>query len=315
MGRSCLAALSAWHRFAAVTTVFALLSAWAQPLEAAPKKKKKKPAPAPISAGELDAPTPASAPPAATPAPAPTPAPEPAPTPATPATDTAPEAGSAPATSHHHAADAEPSATLGAKHTFVLDDLSGFRASTTSGIGYAGPIGFSIQSKSLNLFSASGAVAGTETIHTTSIWVAPSADYFLFEHISIGAVIEFAWQSSSYDDNVFGTPTKSQSLPSTVSFTLIPRAGYLLTFGEHLALWPRLGMGFGVLQQNAITQTGASSLSTSTSPTYLLDVDAAVLYRLDSHFFLRAGPEFTWGPGAGLIDFSLAGGFGSFWSL
>lgn len=301
------------RRAAALAAIFALLATWALPVEAAKKKKKKHPA-APTNAGEIDAPA-AAAPPAAAPPPASTPAPatEAAPA-APPATDAAPEATPAPGASHG-APQTEASLPLGAKHTLVLDDLSGFRASTSGGIGYAGPIGFSTQSYSVNVYGATGAVAGTDTIHATTIWFAPSADYFLFDHVSIGAVIELAWNSASYDASIYGTPTKTQSLPSTVNFTIIPRAGYLLALGEHWGLWPRLGMGLGVLQQNAITQAGAASASASSSLTYLLDADVGVLYRLDSRFYLRAGPEFTWGPGAGLIDLSVAGGFGYMWSI
>ena len=47
----------------------------------------------------------------------------------------------------------------------------------------------------------------------------------------------------------------------------------------------------------------------------VVDVDVGVVYRMDSRFYLRAGPEFTWGPGAGLLDFSLAFGFGYLWSI
>jgi hypothetical protein len=298
----------------AAATLLAFLWSAAHPLDAeGAKKKKKKPAPAPAASAtttvELD--TPAAAPPAPAPAPAtPAPAPEAAP----PADKAAPDEAPPPAAAKHAAAP-DRFDPLGAKHTLVLDDLSGFRASTAGGIGYAGPLGFSTQSYSVNVFGANGAVAGTDTIHATTIWLAPSFDYFLFEHLSIGGVLELAWNSSSYDQSIYGTATKSQSLPSTVNFTLVPRVGYMFQLAEHWGLWPRVGMGLGVLQQNAITQAGASTASASSSLTYLLDIDLGVLYRLDSRFYLRAGPEFTWGPGAGLTDFQVVGGFGYLWSL
>jgi hypothetical protein len=295
-------------------TLLAFLWSAAHPLDAdaAKKKKKKKPTPAPAASAsiELDANPPAAgapSPPPAASAPA-------APPPAADAT-AAPEADANAKKPAAAEAD-DDTVTLGGRHTFVLDDLSGFRASTAGGIGYAGPIGFSTQSYNLNVFGATGAVAGYDTIHATTIWLAPSADYFLFEHISIGAILELAWNSSNYTVTTYGTQGSSASLPSTFNFTLIPRAGYLLNLAEKWALWPRVGLGFGVLQENSVSQAGGGNPQTvSSSPTFLLDVDVGVLYRLDNHFFLRAGPELTWGPGASLIDFSFAGGFGYLWGL
>ena len=90
----------------------------------------------------------------------------------------------------------------------------------------------------------------------------------------------------------------------------------MFPLADHWGLWPRIGLGFGVLQENAVTQAGGGNPTTaSSSPTFLLDVDLGVLYRMDSRWFLRAGPELTWGPGANLVDFSFAGGFGYMWSL
>ena len=65
----------------------------------------------------------------------------------------------------------------------------------------------------MNVFGGTGSVAGTDTIHATTIWFAPSADYFLFDRISIGAVIELAWNSASAD-------------PLIRSFTRIAAANY-----------------------------------------------------------------------------------------
>jgi hypothetical protein len=162
---------------------------------------------------------------------------------------------------------------------------------------------------------ANGAIGGTDTINATTVWFAPSADYFLFEHISIGAVVELAYSVSSYKQAIYNA-TQNYSLPSTTSFTIIPRAGWMFDLARHWGLWPRLGLGFGLLQENAISQAGGGNpTSASTSTTFLVDVDVGVIYRMDPRFYLRAGPEFTWGPGAGLVDFSLAFGFGYVWSI
>jgi hypothetical protein len=285
-----------------IAMVGVLLCAAAQPLAAATKKKKKKPATAPTTTVELDAPhdEPAAAPPA------------PAPAAPIPAHETAEPASAATAAGPHQERAYLP---LGTKHTLVLDDLSGFRASTVGGVAYAGPVGFSTSSYNVNVFGANGTVAGTDTISSTTVWVAPSADYFLFEHLSIGGVIELAYNTSNYNQTIYNT-TQHNSLPSTTSFTVIPRAGWMFDLARHWGLWPRLGLGFGVLQENAISQAGAGTATTaSTSTTFLLDVDVGVIYRMDPRFFLRAGPDFTWGPGASLVDLSIAFGFGYLWSI
>jgi hypothetical protein len=301
-------------RLTAVATALALFLGAAHPLEAATKKKKKK-HPAPTSAGELDTPAPAPG----TPAPAsasPPAAAEPPPPPA-PAAD-APAPAEKASSSHAAASSAHDDsyAPLGSKHTLVFDDLSGFRAGTADGVGYSGPLGFRAQTVSQNILAANGSVAGTDSIHSTTIWFAPSADYFLFEHISLGVLIEVAYTSSNFDQSVFQTATKNQSLPATTNVTILPRGGYMLALSEHWGLWPRLGLGWALVQQNPLTNAGAGTTTTPTSnSTFLLDVDVGVLYRMDARWFLRAGPEVTFGPGSGLLSFSVAGGFGYMWSI
>jgi len=90
----------------------------------------------------------------------------------------------------------------------------------------------------------------------------------------------------------------------------------MFALAQHWGLWPRVGLGVGVLQQNAISQAGGgNATSASSSTTFLFDADLGVIFRMDARWFLRAGPEFTWGPGANLVDFSFAGGFGYLWSM
>jgi len=171
---------------------------------------------------------------------------------------------------------------------------------------------------SQNIPAPNGSVAGTDTIHSTTIWFAPSADYFLFERISIGILVEVAFTSANFDQSIYGTATKNQPLPATTNVTILPRGGYMLPLSEHWGLWPRLGLGWALVQQpalsNAGTGTAAASTATSSS-TFLLDVDVGVLYRMDARWFLRAGPEVAFGPGTGLLSFSVAGGFGYMWSI
>lgn len=300
--RALLAGLAAFSLFSSL--------AHTPVAEAAKKKKKKQPPPATATV-EIDTPAPAPAPP-----PSPTPAPEPPPAPAS-EPSAAAEPTPAPAHGAHHTPSYTPAFTpLGAKHTLVFDDLSGFRASTAGGVAYVGPLGFSVQSFSENILGANGANAGSDTIHETTFWFAPSADFFLIDHLSIGAVLEFAIVSANYTQSVFGTASANHPLPTTTNVTILPRAGWTFGFGDHWGIWPRLGLGWGLVQANALTNAGTGTTATaSSSSTFLLDVDVGVLYRIDPHWFLRAAPEFTLGPGAGIVSFSVGAGFGYMWSL
>ena len=128
-------------------------------------------------------------------------------------------------------------------------------------------------------------------------------------------VVEVAYTSANYTQSVFGT-TSNHPLPATTNVTILPRAGWMFALGDHWGIWPRLGLGWGLLQLNAITNAGAGNVATASSnSSFLLDVDVGVLYRMDPHWFLRAAPEFTFGPGAGLVSFALDAGFGYMWSL
>jgi hypothetical protein len=311
--------------------------------QAAKKKKKKKPGTTEqtVNGGELDAPKPAGAPAEAAAAGGgggETPA-APSSAPSTPPEDPSGAAsGVAPDADEAHPAEApKPTAslsggffhiagprTLGSKHTLVIDDLSGFRASSVGGVAYSGPIGFSIQSFSEGIPAPSGASGGSYTYHYTSFWFAPSADYFLFDHLSIGLLLEIATTSGNYDQSLFGAATTNHSLPSTTDFTFLPRVGWMIPLGDHWGVWPRIGLGYGTHSSASATTAGSDSYGA-----FLLDLDAGVVYRMTATWFLRAAPELTFGPGshsiqsgntsvslgASLVDFAVAGGFGFMWSL
>src|SRR5262249_8193411 len=88
--------------------------------------------------------------------------------------------------------------SMGAKYTLVIDQLSGFRASAFGGNGfsYAGPIGIMHQSYTAARFNNTG----DDVTRTTTFWIAPSADIFLFNFpLSLGALIEISSTSGSVD--------------------------------------------------------------------------------------------------------------------
>jgi hypothetical protein len=143
----------------------------------------------------------------------------------------------------------------------VFDQLSGVRLGAADGFSYAGPLGFASRTTRI----------GTTTTDTTSVWIAPSADVFVTDHLSLGALVEIGhtWGSHEQDG-------EQQALPGTSSVVLLPRAGFYVPFGDRFGVWPRAGLGYR---------------ATATFQSMVLDVDVSVVYRFTEHFFLRAGPE------------------------
>jgi hypothetical protein len=217
----------------------------------------------------------------------------------------------------------------GRRGSLVFDDLSGFRTSSFGGggIGYAGPLGVSVQS--LNEAVINGNAGDTDTFHYTTFWFAPSVDVFVINHLSIGGSIDVAVTNSSVDAvrvvRGFGA-TVTTNLPTTTDLAFIPRAGWLFNLGNRWGIWPRAGFGWG--EQQSVRDIGNGNTITETVQAFLIDVDCGFLFRPTSDWFLRLAPEFTYGPGnhsqtigntqtsanSNLLAFSFAGGFGYMWN-
>jgi hypothetical protein len=186
--------------------------------------------------------------------------------------------------------------TMGGKGTLSIDQVSGFRVSSVGGLTYEGPLGFSIQRYSNTPFPP----GGPDTVyHYTNFWLAPSADIFVIDHLSIGGLIEFVSTSSSVDIPQPNGAVLSTPLPGTTSFTLLPRIGYLIPLGERFGIWPRGGIGFGSRQTNAGNPNNPTRQTFSGA---LLDFDVGFVIRVNETFFIRAAPEITFSLGASHSD-------------
>jgi hypothetical protein len=217
----------------------------------------------------------------------------------------------------------------GARGQLSIDQVSGFRAGFAPGYGpsvtYYGPIGFAIQSASEAIPNA----PGDATTHTTTLWFAPSADYFVVSHVSVGALLEVVSTSGSKDVPEQGNPnvSVSSSLPSLLNFTFIPRAGYLVAIGGRWGIWPRFGVGFASRQTLDYSNPNLPNGNVDTLRGLILDLDCGVLFRFNETMFARLAPEVGWLPSgshttsplgnnvdveghADFIQFSLTGGIG-----
>jgi hypothetical protein len=183
-------------------------------------------------------------------------------------------------------ADRELLDPLGARGSLVFDQISGFRVSSVGGINFAGPFGFSFQKLDLGGFQG----APSQVYRFTNIWFSPSGDYFLFDHVSVGGLIELTNTQTNIDFTDASLQRRNQDLPTLTNLAFIPRVGVLINVTDRFGIWPRLGFGYGSRQFNEgdPANTVRNSLSFA-----LIEGDIGLLYRLNETFFVRIAPEFT----------------------
>lgn len=192
---------------------------------------------------------------------------------------------------------------LGGRGQLALDQLGGFRIGAVSGgVSYAGPLGFSAQR-----YSAADYNNGRSTVYNyTTFWLAPAADYFVIDHLSIGGLLELASTSGSVDVPINATgATQNFNLPTTTNFTLLPRIGYMISLAnDRFGIWPRGGLGY------ASRQVASGNVNNSNKETFgsvIASVDVGFLFRVNETFFLRAAPEMTFSLGGSHSSTNAAG--------
>jgi hypothetical protein len=214
--------------------------------------------------------------------------------------------------------------TMGARHTLSIDQVAGFRVNS-SGFSYAGPIGFASQSYTETDFNN----RGDTTTKTTSFWFAPSADFFIIDHLSLGGVIELTTQSQSVTRPTNGNATQTIDHPTTTGFAFIPRVGYLVALSDRFGIWPRGGIGYAS-RQSLTQDTDPAAVERFTTYGFLIDIDVGFLYRPVEPVFFHLGPELTTTLGAShsltrngttltanasIFQFAVLGGVGVFFEL
>src|SRR4051812_19077663 len=80
------------------------------------------------------------------------------------------------------AAERELLVPLGHAGTLAIDQISGFRMSSLSGVSYAGTLGLATRSAHIDPITVPTIAVPEITAHETSYWIAPSADYFVSNH-------------------------------------------------------------------------------------------------------------------------------------
>jgi hypothetical protein len=209
-------------------------------------------------------------------------------------------------------ASAELLTPTGGKGQLVLEQIAGFRAGGApggSGISFAGFLGFNY-----GRYTQDNGQGGYTANNYTSFWVAPSADFFPIDHLSIGGLLELSMTSSSFDQKQTSTaPVVNTSLPTTTNFTILPRVGWMFGIGDRFGIWPRVGAGYASRQ----TASTRDPNDKTTFSGFVLDADVSFILRVNETFFVNLTPEFTFLPGSasvtnGTITSSVSASYTSF---
>jgi hypothetical protein len=109
------------------------------------------------------------------------------------------------------------------------------------------------------------------------------ADYVVGSHVTVGLDL-LAWTTLSRGiDRTFGSTTNSQNLVKVSLLGAAPRVGYVLSFTDSIAFWPRLGVSF------AESFVGGSD---TTVNQFAIDVEPLFALSPAPHFSITLGPVF-----------------------
>lgn len=114
---------------------------------------------------------------------------------------------------------------------------------------------------------------------TTTVVLRPAVDYFLIDHLSLGAFI--------------GVDHSSTDGGSSTTFGVGPRVGYDIPFSERFSLWPKAGLSFNstTVKVDAVNIGGFNTPESSTSNSALgLNLFVPVMFHTN-HYFVGFGPS------------------------
>jgi len=109
--------------------------------------------------------------------------------------------------------------------------------------------------------------------------LAPAADYFVIQGLSIGAQISYEHDHTSGGGSTNGSSGSSSST-DTDTFGIGPRIGYNIPITDLFSFWPKVALIF--------TDTAGKGYSANT---FDVQVYAPVLLHLAPHFFMGLGPQ------------------------
>jgi hypothetical protein len=109
----------------------------------------------------------------------------------------------------------------------------------------------------------------------TQFGLAPAADYFVIDNLSVGGQVMFSIESNS--------PSQGQG-NSYTSVGIAPQVGYNIGLTDRISVWPKLFFGF---ETTSVSNNGPSYNEGA------IGVFVPFLYHPVQHFFLGLGPNFA----------------------
>jgi hypothetical protein len=114
---------------------------------------------------------------------------------------------------------------------------------------------------------------------STTIVIRPAIDYFVIDHLSVGAFTGLEFSSAPGG--------------STTTYGIGPRVGYDIPLSERFSLWPKAGLSFNssTIKHDAVTVAGFTSPKSSASNTALaFNLFVPVMFHAN-HYFAGFGPS------------------------
>ena len=176
----------------------------------------------------------------------------------------------------------------GGKGQLSIDTLVGLNIGIFNGPTYSGPFGIMRQSYSERPLANN--VEVDNKYHATTIWLAPAADYFVIQGLSLGGLLELAHTSTSEEIPTNTNATNSFSQPSTLNVSVLPRIGYMIPLGDRFGIWPRLTLGYA--SRERVISTNPDNPVTDRFGAFMLGADVPFIFRLNETFYLSAAPQF-----------------------
>lgn len=172
-----------------------------------------------------------------------------------------------------------PSREFGSRGMLAIDDLVGYESSTLlvgrAGLGgLSGAIGVYKSNTHSNLLNSDGTTTPSD-VKMTSLWLAPSLDWFVVDRVSIGGSISVSnthyEASNGGQQDLFGA-------------SIAPRVGYAVPLTRAIAFWPRIEGQYGFLvvgEQKAVSGVA-------------LRANAGFVFRAGENVMIDIGPYAQW---------------------
>ena len=165
--------------------------------------------------------------------------------------------------------------------SLVFPDLLGISslpvagALGVGGILFTGPISFATTT------SEGGSRA-------SSIGVAPSLDFFVSDHVTIGGRVVAFRNTSTYVVPSAGGAAPASSSAAGYSIGIAPRVGYVVPLTDDIALWPQLGL---LVTQSRFESEG---LGRTLSRGIGAELEVGLLLPLGRHVVVRLAPTLAY---------------------